>query len=227
MTEARPTSAELRAKIVREQVLPMARHLFEREPRAESVLFLVGQFWSDEADDAVHGELLACIDRDPRWPECARFAVNPLGKLEDDDVFDADDGYVPTDDAFWAQYRLLDGLPKSIRYFDDNGEMIVAFAAYCLEGCDQEQTKDESFTPYCIVRRNTAEPEVIGRMLRPEWENRWDVVDAAEAAALEHDSPTAVAPASPQVNPKLWSMLATGLAVAWVLGYVFWVACLR
>ena len=59
--------------------------------------------------------------------------------------------------------------------------MIVAFASYCREVSDQEQPSWRSHTPYGVVRRplqnEPASLEVIGQMYRPQWEDRWDVLD--------------------------------------------------
>src|SRR5688500_6904735 len=65
------TSRELREKSMELRFRPLAERLFVEEPRAESVLYCIAQYWCDEADDAVHEEIVPCAVRDPApWPAC-------------------------------------------------------------------------------------------------------------------------------------------------------------
>ena len=90
---------------------------------------------------------------------------------------------------------------------DDNTDMIVAFASYSREVSDQEQPSWRSHTPYGLVRRPLAGEspafEVIGPMYRPQWEDRWHVLDDGGLISSWDDGP-----AEPAVSGPLSSELA-------------------
>src|SRR6478609_8101623 len=79
MTEEHPPSRELRRRFEQEYALPYAKAIFELEPRCQSVLVTVGQYWCDEAADAVHSDLIACAERDPVWPQAAQAHPGAIG----------------------------------------------------------------------------------------------------------------------------------------------------
>lgn len=222
MTETRPTSVELRETILTTWAWPRVRAFFEREPRAQSVLFVVGQFWADEADDAVHGELLGCIDPSPSWPACARYSNNPIGDADAAEENADAEGFA--DDAFAAQreaWMAIDAsFPIEARFLDDNSEMIVAFASFCAEGASQEDPYSVAFHPYALFRRDSDEAAIVGTMTRSEWENCWDVVDE-ELTRLEHDvhsfadlNPT---PSPPKAGGNLVTLLLALVVAAAIL----------
>lgn len=165
------TSAELRERCMQERFIPFAKRVFDALPEANSVVYAVGQFWCDEADDAVHEAMLPSLDRDPKWPQ---FLRPPL--------YAADGG---SDLAPDADARLIGpggtGLFRlgfSFPDLDENSTMITAFAAFCAEEGDQDMTVAESHVPYAIARRGAGgavELEIVGVLSRPEWEDRFDV----------------------------------------------------
>ncbi|HSC88125.1 MAG TPA: hypothetical protein VLC09_12670 [Polyangiaceae bacterium] len=189
MSEENPPSSELRRRFEQEYALPLARAIFELEPRCQSVLITVGQYWCDEATDAVHSETIACAEREPRWPESAQARPGALGDadaLAEALASDTNEGGEPGS-LSEIQYSLMHEATERAfgePYFsvlDENSDMIVAFASYCQEVSDQEQPSWRSHTPYGLIRRPIGEEspsfEVIGRMHRPQWEDRWDVLE--------------------------------------------------
>ncbi len=69
-------------------------------------------------------------------------------------------------DVFWGRGR------KGGWIWDNNGEAIPLFAAFCHEEGNQEESFAANYTPYAIFRRSAqsgapAELEVIGTMRRP------------------------------------------------------------
>ncbi len=191
MNDPKPTSLALRQRYEREYILPIAKALFEIEPRCQSMLLAVGQYWCDEATDAVHDNLIACEARDPAWPQAAQVYPGAIGDTETLALLlkESAEGHevCELDLAQGLLFSLArkqafpDG--KAVFTLDNNSDMIVAFASYCHEVSDQEQPSYRSHTPYGIVRRpapgEDARVEIIGTMHRPEREDRWDV--------LEHD----------------------------------------
>jgi hypothetical protein len=190
MSEDNPSSLALRQRFEREYALPLASAVFELEPRCQSVLVTVGQYWCDEATDAVHSEEIACSERDPTWPEAGQARRGMIGDGAALDEAFAAAAQDPDSDGPPGLLDVQYGLFKRARqrafgqdYFsvlDDNTDMIVAFASYCREVSDQEQPSWRSHTPYGLVRRPLAGElptlEVIGSMYRPQWEDRWDVL---------------------------------------------------
>lgn len=208
MTEENPPSRVLRQRFEQEYALPYAQAIFELEPRCQSVLVTVGQYWCDEATDAVHSELIACAEREPTWPLAGQARPGALGDPAAlAAMLELETKYADGDEPPGlgeVQYGLLEDASKRAfgeQYYcflDNNSEMIVAFASYCREVSDQEQPSWRSHTPYGLVRRPLHdEPpsfEVIGQMYRPHWEDRWDVLNEDGIISGWKDGPTAPAP---------------------------------
>lgn len=160
------SSAALRDNYMKLHVLPMAKRAFGADAELQSIVVVVGQYWSDEADDAVHVDVVPSTSSKPEWPAC----------VEDETFFYVEDGWWELNDRGeqLVGWRSREGLPQ----LDDNSSAITAFAAYCQEDCDQEMRIQESHTPYAIVvRSGEGEPTVniVGRKLQPQWEDRFDV----------------------------------------------------
>lgn len=168
------TSAELRDRFLDQHFRPLAARAFAADPEVGALVLAVAQFWCDEADDAVHAEIVPTADRHPRWPEC----------LRDPRFYDADEDYAyPTERTEslvgWEASRDLPQL-------DDNSTMITAFGAYCVEGCDQEMAIAEAYRPFAVARRGpdgAIEVEVVGVVHQPHWEDRFDVGFSDDAPA--------------------------------------------
>jgi len=221
VTEDKPPSRVLRQRFEQEYALPLARAMFELESRCESTLFTIGQYWCDEASDAVHGETIACAERDPSWPLAGQAHPGVIGDA--DALADAlkeaaqpdSDGPVGVYQVQWALLEAAHERAFGQKYFgvlDDNTDMIVAFASYCREVSDQEQPSWRSHTPYGLVRRPLAgEPlrfEVIGSMYRPQWEDRWDVLEK-DGIISDWDGGT---PEPPVTGPASTELAATAVA---------------
>ena len=107
-----PSSSSERERILAEieKELPALFDLRMGKKKVKAIGFFVSQYWNDEADDAVHGELRASF-RDGEAPEEFHRAYADEENADDEtSAFDAE---------------FTDGLPG----FDSNGEMIDAFAA--------------------------------------------------------------------------------------------------
>lgn len=189
MSEEKPPSRVLRQQFEQEFALPLARAMFELEPRCQSVLVTIGQYWCDEATDAVHSEVIACDERDPTWPLAGQARPGAIGdaaslaaQLESDAKYSEEPGGLSE-----VQYGLFtDACRRAfgkeyLCFLDENSDMIVAFASYCREVSDQEQPSWRSHTPYGLIRRpldgESPTFEVLGQMYRPQWEDRWDVLE--------------------------------------------------
>jgi hypothetical protein len=245
MTEARPTSRALRARFEEEYVLPLARALFDLEPRCQSVLFTVGQYWCDEAADAVHHEVVLCDTREPSWPDSGQLRSGVIGCPE---VVQHMLSYQTTsDEEPWDLVDVQSALVEQARYvafggdrgcpLDDNNDMIVAFASYCSFVGDQEQPTWRSHVPYCIVRRpgpgEAASLDVIGKCHRPQWEDRWDVLepgrlisDIAEEEVASGRSPMSAMNQSKQPAKRARSRIMT-ITIATVFALLLVRGCLH
>jgi hypothetical protein len=161
-------TAKKREEIVA-QIAQGVGRVFDKHPELRSSLMLVSQFWSDEADDAVHCDFIFSKLGTPNLKAAA--------KAWDDDE-DGDPTNLPEGlnhlDLAWT----VDGYP-----WDDNGESIPLFAAFTKEDCDQEMSVMEAGAPYAVFRRSSlgVETELIGEMMRPwldgvtpSWEQEGD-----------------------------------------------------
>lgn len=200
------SSAELRDKCMRDRFAPIAKELFARMPGVQCIAYTVGQYWCDEAVDAVHEAILTFLERDPKWPE----------------GFDEKGDNARKEQAFGGTlldyFRFLDRFPCLY----DNETAITAFASFCHEMGDQEQPFSESHVVYALARRGAGGEvaiELVGTMTRPEWEDRFDVGAAVERREDDpyfvdgSPGPVGAAPRSvapPQAAPPnggLWAFL--------------------
>ncbi|AGC43840.1 hypothetical protein MYSTI_02524 [Myxococcus stipitatus DSM 14675] len=149
-------TAALREQFLQKMIEPVVRRCFQRHPSLRSALFLVAQYWNDEADDAVHHELIFSQRETPD----VEAASNAAREGEDDTVNLA----APMAAPFWD--------PLTTPYVDawpDNHEAIPVFAAFTREDCHQEMSILEAYAPYALFRRagEDLSVEVVGQMLRP------------------------------------------------------------
>jgi hypothetical protein len=219
--EEKPPSRVLRQRFEREYALPLAEALFQLEPRCQSVLVTIGQYWCDEATDAVHSAEIACDERDPTWPLAGQARRGAIGDPEllaeylEESARSESDGPAGLADVQHALHEQACQKAFGKQYFgvlDENSDMIVAFASHCREVSDQEQPSWRSHTPYGLIRRPLpGEPptfEVIGPMYRPQWEDRWDVLENDGVISGWDDGP----PEPPAIGPLSAKLAAQSIA---------------
>jgi hypothetical protein len=151
---------ELREKIINHGILPIVKLVFDKYDRIQSAMLLVGQYWDDEAHDAVHNQIIFSILPTPI----------PNLELEYSDDYDAInlEGLPSLDEIYNSIENLWEFEDEEYSWYD-NGNAIPAFAAYCKEGCHQDMDYLEAYSPYAVFRRKegSIEIEVVGEMLRP------------------------------------------------------------
>ncbi|MEQ1736993.1 MAG: hypothetical protein ABL886_11400, partial [Rhodoglobus sp.] len=131
-----------------------AKKLFAVKPEIRSVMMSVAQYWSDEADDAVHAFAVASERATPLWPHvCAETAWN-------------EENPEP------IAGELCESCGSDLGYFpcDDNGSSIPVFEPYCHEDGSQEESMADNYTPFAIARRTDdgVAIEFVGTLHRPE-----------------------------------------------------------
>lgn len=209
------SSAALRDQCMRLRFAPLAKEMFARMPEVQSIAYTIGQYFCDEAEDAVHEEIATFLERDPKWP----------------DAFDQEADEARKEAAFAShEYGFL-GFAFDLPMLDDNSSAITAFASHCRELGDQEQPFTESHVVYAWARRGTGGEvviDIVGTMFRPEWEDRFDVglgdeeAEHGEGEALggprltapppQANRPTPVVPPAPVPPPAapprgVWAFL--------------------
>jgi hypothetical protein len=176
-----------RAEIV-SAMMPMVQRAFADHPGIQSAVLMVGQFWADEALDAVHGALCYSVSRDPDINAYARASERMYNELLGDADMDALDEQMsaystwiegPLAEAqlggVWTADRRFDFNESYVDFWravdwDSNGDAIPLFATFCVEGADQEQPTGLSHAPYCIFRRAAdggVSVDVVGVKARP------------------------------------------------------------
>ncbi len=157
-------AAELREKIISADIVPQIKLAFSKYPQLQSAMLLVAQYWDDEADDAVHSHVIFSVLPTPA-----------LGvELVDTDDYDDYDpvnlpGLPSLDEIDYSLYEDFDKIESGEYCWNDNGNAVPTFAAYCKEGSHQNMDYLEAYTPYAVFRRKeeAIEIEVVGEMLRP------------------------------------------------------------
>jgi hypothetical protein len=157
-------ATELREKIINSDIIPIIELYFSKYPQLQSAMLLVAQYWDDEAADAVHSEIIISVLPTP---------VLGVKLVTNDNYDDCDPVNLP---GLPSLYEIYDTLSKDFEKmaseeycWEDNGDAVPLFAAYCKEGCHQDMDYLEAYTPYAIFRRKEGEIEieVVGEMLRP------------------------------------------------------------
>lgn len=144
----------LRLKILTEEVLPFVRKAFAQAPELQSALLLVAQYWSDNAEDAVHGRML--------------FSELPTPDVKA--YFRAQQHF--TADTVNRTNPPLDGDTADLAYvnWDDNGKAVIAFAAYCREDMTQfYDFYEDAYSAYAVFRKQAdgIDLQVVGEQMRP------------------------------------------------------------
>ncbi len=138
------TPAEMRDDAVHRIFKRSAQKTFDQYPDAKSALLSVAQYWNDEADDAVHDDVVYSRRHTPLFPhEC-----------------ESREGSGP--EFCWYCRRL----PDNYLPWDDNGTAISAFEMFCREDCSQDMDVGEAYLPYAVLRRDMS-VEIVGRPVRP------------------------------------------------------------
>jgi hypothetical protein len=157
-------AADLREKIISSDIIPIIELYFSKYPQLQSAMLLVAQFWDDEAADAVHYEIIISVLPTP---------VVGVKLVTNDNYDDCDPVNLP---GLPSLYEIYDSLSEDFERigseehcWENNGNAVPTFAAYCKEGCHQDMDNLEAYTPYAIFRRKEGaiETEVVGKMLRP------------------------------------------------------------
>lgn len=174
-----------RAKIVASVAQEVAA-VFKDFPEVQSAVLMVGQFWADEAIDAVHRAIAYSFAVNPDFAAYRAEALRLNELLFDQSVdMDAFDDEYESHDLWlegraaterlgdrWSMDRRFEFHDKYVRYgdWDSNGSAIPLFSAYCEEGADQELPTGLSHAPYCVFRRGGnggVEVEIVGVKVRP------------------------------------------------------------
>jgi len=223
VTGAAADASARRAAFIRDALVPYFRqHL--RKQGLRSALLLVAQYWADEADDAVHYEII--------W-----------SKLDEPDVA-AGLAALDHEDGEGRDRTNLDGRPQGIGLvanysaknpaqwgliegWDENLGAIPLFAQYCLEDCHQEMLVSEAYAP-CLRFRlidDQVEYELVGENRRPwlegvvptwaqEHEGDGEPGGAPSGDDDRSELPRAHLQSSRTVSPAARIGLAAALAVA-------------
>ncbi|MDA9003911.1 hypothetical protein N9J26_00305 [bacterium] len=154
-------STALREEIINQTVMPYLNTIFKAYPGFQSATLLVAQYWDDEANDAVHQDVILSRLETPDLNS----AFKAYAEDEKDSINSSDD--LPCSVTDWD----FDGgiVDTTLWRWCDNGSAIPAFAAYCKEAAGQEDDLGEAYLPYAVFRKTETgiEIEIIGEKIRP------------------------------------------------------------
>ena len=175
---ARPTSAALRERHLREHVVPQAELVFDAYPRVASVLWVVGQFAAADAfaagdPDEVHAFRYLCDTKTPAYPDCMFLAKNryaPIGSHPGNWAYAKEHGLLRDDGETLMKLAAVCRPTHATRL--SPAELRVAYASYCA---GPPRGDEDPWRAYCVVRRTRSAPrvDVVGTMLRPALEDVW------------------------------------------------------
>lgn len=158
-----------RRRYIRTQLLPHLEGYFQKYPLLQSAMLCVAQYWNDEADDAVHNEVIVSELYEPT-------IIGAIDYLSDD-VDGQEDPNVPNT-IIVDEHGVRGG--SRLRFWsddwDDNTGAIPLWAAYSGEDGHQGGDISEVYNPAVIFYRHGGYrflPMVRQHLdgIRPEWEN--------------------------------------------------------
>ena len=163
-----------RRQYLRTHLLPVVSQYFTTYERLQSAMLCVAQYWADEADDAVHGQLIVSELFEPTLEGVS------YGYAESDV-----DPNLPTT-RIKSKYRngsSAIGLWEADAHWDDNSGAIPLWAAFAPENGSQEYEHfSEVYLPAVIFYRHggynilpMCRPHLDG--VQPEW---WEEEASAE-----------------------------------------------
>jgi len=171
LTKFQPDETDRRQAIFLKSVVQFhVERYFAQYPSISSATLLVAQFWSDEAHDAVHGNIVFSKEIDPDINAWMAFMKKDATQNSNDFWFYncLAEGLgsldLPQMDVQIFDAEILDEM-SYIDGWDRNGEAISLFAAYCEEGADQ-WLFPHFHRPIAIFRRDQ-DVEVYGDLIRP------------------------------------------------------------
>jgi hypothetical protein len=195
-------AAEKRAEVLAGVHRAVTR-VMDRHPELQSAAMLVAQYWSDEAEDAVHCDFV--FSRLPE-PDLAAFE-RAWQEGEGEDAVNLPPGlshHTLSGLAFGYDREAPPGAPPVNEYdWDSNDEAIPLFAAFTPEGAHQEMSPVEASATYALFRRGPGgiRADVVGRMLRP-WLDGVEPVLPEDPR--ERPNPFGDVPPPPAATPPGW-----------------------
>jgi uncharacterized protein (TIGR02996 family) len=158
-----------RRHYLRTQLLPVVSNYFTKYERLQSVMLCVAQYWADEANDAVHGQLIVSELFEPTMK-------GVRGWSEDESKVDPN---LPNTRII-SKYnkkglRSAIGLWETDARWDENSGAIPLWAAFAAEeGSQEDEDVSESYSPAVMFYRHggyeilpMSRPQLDG--IRPEW----------------------------------------------------------
>jgi len=151
-------------------------NVFGSDASLQSATLLVAQYWDDEADDAVHGEMI--------YSELITPDLDTL-RADPEIYYDGDLVNLPGRN----QWEVVPWELSPLRNWGPNGYCIPLFASLCVEGGHQEGDTLEFYSPVAVYRRSgpsATTVELVGEVKRPWLEGvsfQFSGLDTGEQAA--------------------------------------------
>jgi hypothetical protein len=177
----------LRDQLIETSVVPVVAKAFSAYPALQTCILMVGQFWCDEAYDAVHYLLLYSTSKNPDlgpWEAETTRILQAIGrgKMDDEEYEFLQAAYSSFVEGPAALQQLGGNWdPDRLNQFnhdnwcegwDSNYQAIPLFAAFCPEGASPDSSLGEAHGPCCLFQRNPAnssglEIRMVKEMARP------------------------------------------------------------
>lgn len=151
-----------RRRFLRTELVPLVATYFEKYERLQSATLCVAQFWNDEADDAVHGELIVSELPEPDLNGVSFYDDNKKDVNVPNTRFPSEYGEQSSVVSIWEHG------------WDSNHVAIPLWAAFSPEGGSQHESFPDGYAPAVMFYRHggydilpMVRPHLDG--VRPEW----------------------------------------------------------
>lgn len=127
-----------------------ARAIFDTEPRMQTIVMAVAQFWDDDAPDEVHADLFYSTTDAAPWP-------HNCDDADDHDPFFCESCFIWSTDGRSGDFELPTLIDRVTR----------AIEAFCSEDANREMTWAQMHLPLWVARRRVDTAEFVGQLQRP------------------------------------------------------------
>ena len=177
----------LRNQLIEASLVPVVAKAFATYPALQTCILMTGQYWCDEAYDAVHYMLLYSTSKNPDlapWEAETDRIMQAIerGKMDDEEYEFLNAAYSNFVEGPAALQQLGDNWdPERLHQFnhdnwcegwDSNYNAIPLFAAFCPGG-SPESSLAEAYGPCCMFQRNAANASGLDIRMAKEMVRPW------------------------------------------------------
>lgn len=166
-TPYKDNAENIRNELIKDIIIPEIKGTLKKNKVINSAIFMVAQYWNDEAGDAVHYQIIYSELDEPNLIAASRFEKKDKhDKVNLPNIINEYNDYYCSLDSE-KNNLILD--ERTFKYWPDNNDAIPAFACFCKEYCHQGMRTLEAYSPYALFKKINYDEisiKIIGKKVR-------------------------------------------------------------